>query len=102
MGIQVTAGRQVADADIREGLSDKKVTFRATPGTQQGARQKTLALESLSEDLRQLCICSKHICHAACLWLICGMRRAGKDQSTEGYLYLSCQPVPEGRRQALG
>lgn len=67
MDIQVTAGRRVADTDVREGLSDKKVTFRATPGTQQGAWWKTLALESLSEDLRQLCPCSKHICYAACL-----------------------------------
>ena len=67
MDIHVTAGRRVADTDVREGLSDKKVTFRATPGTQQGAWWKTLALESLSEDLRQLCPCSKHICYAACL-----------------------------------
>lgn len=87
-----------------EKVSAIEVTFRATPGTQQDAQQKTLALESLSEDLRQLCACSKHICHAS----VFGSYAAGEEWERPGTRRIlvsvlpANQPVPEGRRQALG
>lgn len=74
-------------------------------GTQQGGQQKSLALESLSEDLKTVVCMVK--AHLSCSMSLAHVqhekngKRPGSRRIRVSALPAS-QPVPGGRRQALG